>query len=321
MAMSVLVTGGSGIIGSHLVEALLQRGAVVRALDNLSTGHRANLAGALAHHGTQKAFTFIEGDVTDRTTVREAIAGVDYVFHQAALPSVQRSVEDPLTSNQVNVIGTLNVLMAAQEAGVRRVVYASSSSVYGDSAQLPKIESMPTNPLSPYAVSKLAAEAYCRAFTRVYGLETVSLRYFNVFGPRQDPNSLYAAVLPRFIEALLSHTPPVIYGDGGQSRDFTYIENVVQANLLALDAAGASGEAFNIACGESVTLKAVLECLAEVSSQVVEPEYQAPRAGDIKHSLADISKAERMLGYRPVIPFREGLKRTLEFFCQRRAFR
>lgn len=321
MAMSVLVTGGGGFIGSHLVEALLQRGASVRALDNLTTGHRTNLVGALAHPEAQKTFTFIDGDVTDRKTVREAIEGVDYVLHQAALPSVQRSVEDPITSNQVNVVGTLNVLMAAQEAGVRRVIYASSSSVYGDSPQLPKIESMPTNPLSPYAVSKLAAEAYCRAFTRVYGLETISLRYFNVFGPRQDPNSLYAAVLPRFIEALLSQKPPVIYGDGVQSRDFTYIENVVQANLLALDAAGASGEAFNIACGESVTLKAVLECLAEFSNQVVAPEYQAPRAGDIKHSLADISKAERLLGYRPVIPFREGLKRTLEFFRQRRASR
>jgi UDP-N-acetylglucosamine/UDP-N-acetyl-alpha-D-glucosaminouronate 4-epimerase len=321
MAMSVLVTGGGGFIGSHLVEALLQRGALVRALDNLTTGHRANLAGALAHPQARKTFTFIEGDVTDRKTIQEAIKGVEYVLHQAALPSVQRSVEDPITSNQVNVEGTLNVLVAAQEAGVRRVVYASSSSVYGDSPQLPKIESMPTNPLSPYAVSKLAAEAYCRAFTRVYGLETVSLRYFNVFGPRQDPNSLYAAVLPRFIEALLSKESPVIYGDGAQSRDFTYIENVVQANLLALEAAGAGGEAFNIACGEKVTLKAVLECLAEFSNQVIAPEYQASRAGDIKHSLADISKAERMLGYRPVIPFREGLKRTLEFFRQRRASR
>jgi UDP-N-acetylglucosamine/UDP-N-acetyl-alpha-D-glucosaminouronate 4-epimerase len=319
MVMSVLVTGGGGFIGSHLVEALLQRGASVRALDNLTTGHRANLAGVLAHPEVQKAFAFIEGDVTDRKTVQEAIKGVEYVLHQAALPSVQRSVEDPITSNRVNVEGTLNVLVAAQEARVRRVVYASSSSVYGDSPQLPKIESMPTNPLSPYAVSKLAAEAYCRTFTRVYGLETVSLRYFNVFGPRQDPNSLYAAVLPSFIGALLSKEPPVIYGDGSQSRDFTYIENVVQANLLALKATGAGGEAFNIACGESVTLKTVLECLAEFSNRVVAPEYQASRAGDIKHSLADISKAERMLGYRPVIPFHEGLKRTFEFFRQRRA--
>jgi UDP-glucose 4-epimerase len=319
MAMCVLVTGGSGFIGSHLVEALLQRGAEVRVLDNLTTGNRANLAAMLAHREGQGNCTFKEGDITDRTRVQEAVKGVDYILHQAALPSVQRSVEDPMTSNLVNVEGTLNVLLAARDAGVKRVVYASSSSVYGDSPQLPKVEHMATNPLSPYAVSKLAAEAYCRAFTRVYGLETVSLRYFNVFGPRQDPNSPYAAVLPRFIEALLGKKCPVIYGDGTQSRDFTYIENVVQANLLALDAVGVGGEAFNIACGESVNLKAVLHFLAEFSGQVVEPEYQAPRAGDVKHSLADISKAERLLGYRPVIPFREGLKQTFEFFRQRSA--
>jgi nucleoside-diphosphate-sugar epimerase len=319
MAMCVLVTGGSGFIGSHLVEGLLQRGADVRVLDNLTTGHRANLARVLTGREGQGKFTFIEGDITDRATVREAVKGVDYVLHQAALPSVQRSVEDPVISNLVNVEGTLNVLMAARDLGVKRVVYASSSSVYGDSPQLPKVEHMATNPFSPYAVSKLAAEAYCRAFTRVYSLETVSLRYFNVFGPRQDPNSLYAAVLPRFIEALLAKRAPVIYGDGTQSRDFTYIENVVQANLLALDAAGIGGEAFNIACGESVNLKVVLQFLAEFSGQLVKPEYQAPRAGDVKHSLADISKAARMLGYRPVIPFREGLKQTFEFYRQRRA--
>jgi nucleoside-diphosphate-sugar epimerase len=319
MAMCVLVTGGSGFIGSHLVEGLLQRGADVRVLDNLTTGHRANLARVLTGREGQGKFTFIEGDITDRATVREAVKGVDYVLHQAALPSVQRSVEDPVISNLVNVEGTLNVLMAARDLGVKRVVYASSSSVYGDSPQLPKVEHMATNPFSPYAVSKLAAEAYCRAFTRVYSLETVSLRYFNVFGPRQDPNSLYAAVLPRFIEALLAKRAPVIYGDGTQSRDFTYIENVVQANLLALDAAGIGGEAFNIACGESVNLKVVLQFLAEFSGQLVKPEYQAPRAGDVKHSLADISKAARLLGYRPVIPFREGLKQTFEFYRQRRA--
>jgi UDP-glucose 4-epimerase len=261
----------------------------------------------------------VEGDITDRATVQEAVRGADFILHQAALPSVQRSVEDPLTSNWVNVEGTLNVLVAARDAGVKRVVYASSSSVYGDSPRLPKVEHMATNPLSPYAVSKLAAEDYCRAFTRVYGLETVSLRYFNVFGPRQDPKSLYAAVLPRFIEALLDHKRPIIYGDGTQSRDFTYIENVVQANLLALNAVGVAGEAFNIACGESVNLQNVLQSLAEFVDQAVHPEYRAPRAGDVKHSLADISKAERMLGYRPVIPFREGLRQTFEYFRQRRA--
>jgi UDP-glucose 4-epimerase len=321
MAMSVLVTGGGGFIGSHLVEALLRREASVRVLDNLSTGHRTNLESALEPLEGRGTLTFIEGDITDRKTVEAAVRGVEFVLHQAALPSVQRSVEAPVTSNLVNVVGTLNVLVAAQEAGVKRMVYASSSSVYGDSPQLPKTEHMPTNPLSPYAVSKLAAEAYCRVFTRVYGIETVALRYFNVFGPRQDPTSLYAAVLPRFIEAFLCKAPPVIYGDGTQSRDFTYIDNIVQANLLALEAAGVGGEAFNIACGESVTLQAILQYLAEFSNQAVEPEYHAPRAGDIKHSLADISKAERMLGYRPVIPFREGLKRTFEFFRQRRASR
>jgi nucleoside-diphosphate-sugar epimerase len=319
MAMKVLVTGGSGFIGSHLVDALLRRGANVRVLDNLTTGHRANLAGVPTGCEGHGRFTFIEGDITDRTTVQEAVKGIDYVLHQAALPSVQRSVEDPMTSNMVNVEGTLNVLIAAREAGVRRVVYASSSSVYGDSPQLPKVEHMAPNPLSPYAVSKLAAEAYCRAFTRVYSLETVSLRYFNVFGPRQDPGSLYAAVLPRFIEALLDRKRPVIYGNGMQSRDFTFIENVVQANLLALEAEGVGGEAFNIACGESVDLRMVLQFLAEFSGQLVEPEYRAPRAGDVKHSLADISKAARMLGYRPAIPFREGLQQTFEFFRQRRA--
>jgi nucleoside-diphosphate-sugar epimerase len=319
MAMCVLVTGGSGFIGSHLVDALLQRGAKVRVLDNLATGNRANLAHALERRESHGNFTFNEGDITDRSTVQEAVRGVDYVLHQAALPSVQRSVEDPLTSNLVNVEGTLNVLVASRDAGVKRVVYASSSSVYGNSLQLPKVEHMAPNPLSPYAISKLAAEAYCRAFTRIYGLETVSLRYFNVFGPRQDPNSLYAAVLPRFIEALLGKKRPVIFGDGTQSRDFTFIENVVQANLLALDAVGVGGEAFNIACGESVNLKTVLQFLAEFSGQVVEPEYQVPRAGDVKHSLADISRAERMLGYRPAISFREGLKQTFDFFRQRRA--
>jgi nucleoside-diphosphate-sugar epimerase len=321
MAMCVLVTGGCGFIGSHLVDTLLRRGTEVRVLDNLATGRRANLAHVLECHEDRDKLTFMQGDITDRTTVQEAVKGVDYILHQAALPSVQRSVEDPLISNLVNVEGTLNVLVAARDAGVKRVVYASSSSVYGDSPQLPKVEDMAANPLSPYAVSKLAAEAYCRTFTRVYGLETVSLRYFNVFGPRQDPNSLYAAVLPRFIEALLGKRRPVIYGDGAQSRDFTHIENVVRANLLALDAAEVAGEAFNIACGESVDLKTVLQLLTEFSGQPVEPEYQAPRAGDVKHSLADISKAERMLGYRPVTPFREGLRQTFEYFRQRRASR
>jgi nucleoside-diphosphate-sugar epimerase len=321
MVMCVLITGGCGFIGSHLVEALLRSGAAVRVLDNLATGRRDNINQTRIQDGEPGQVTFLEGDITDRKAVQEALQGVDYVLHQAALPSVQRSVEDPLSTNLVNVEGTLNVLLAAREAGVKRVVYASSSSVYGDSPTLPKIEDMPPNPRSPYAVSKLSAEAYCRAFTQVYGLETVSLRYFNVFGPRQDPASPYAAVVPRFIDALLHQQRPVIYGDGKQSRDFTYIENVVQANLLAMTTSGVGGEAFNIACGASVRLLTVLQLLAEFSGQPLNPEYQAPRAGDVRHSLADISKAERMLGYRPVIPFREGLRQTLAYFRQRRVER
>jgi nucleoside-diphosphate-sugar epimerase len=319
MGICVVITGGAGFIGSHLVGAFLREGAAVRVLDNLATGHHKNLAQVVDASGQQAHFTFVEGDITDRKLVHEVVKGADYVLHQAALPSVQRSVEDPLTSNFANVEGTLNVLLAARDAGVKRVVNASSSSVYGDSAQLPKIETMPASPQSPYAVSKLAAEAYCQAFTRVYKLETVSLRYFNVFGPRQDPQSPYAAVVPRFIEALLRRTHATIYGDGQQSRDFTHIDNVVQANMLAIEAAGVAGEAFNIACGENVSLQTVLQLLTDLSGQPLDPEYQAPRAGDVRHSLADISKAERMLGYRPTIPFREGLRQTLEYYRQRRA--
>jgi nucleoside-diphosphate-sugar epimerase len=319
MAVCVVITGGAGFIGSHLVGAFLRSGAVVRVLDNLATGSRANLSRVIEESGRQATFTFVEGDITDRKLVHEVVQGADYVLHQAALPSVQRSVEDPLTSNLVNVEGTLNVLLAAREAGVKRVVNASSSSVYGDSAQSPKVETMPTNPQSPYAVSKLAAESYCRAFTRIYQLETVSLRYFNVFGPRQDPFSPYAAVVPRFIDALLLQRRPRIYGDGQQSRDFTYIDNVVQANMLAIEAVGVAGEAFNVACGGTISLQTVLQLLTELSGQPVHPEYHPPRAGDVRHSLADISKAERMLGYRPAIPFREGLRQTLDYYRQRRA--
>jgi nucleoside-diphosphate-sugar epimerase len=317
MAMCVLITGGSGFIGSHLVEALLRTEAVVRVLDNLSTGRRENLQEVLQRTADPRRMALIEGDITDRQTVQEAMRGVDYVLHQAALPSVPRSVKDPIGSNRVNVEGTLNILTAARDAGVKRIVYASSSSVYGDSPTLPKREDMPTDPRSPYAVSKLAGEAYCRAFTKVYGVETVSLRYFNVFGPRQDPSSPYAAVVPRFIEALLQRRPPVIFGDGKQSRDFTFIANVVQANLLAMQAPGVAGEVFNIACGESVDLLTVLDLLAELSGHAIEPEFQAPRAGDIRHSWADISKAQRLLGYRPVATFREGLQQTVAYFRQR----
>jgi len=316
--MRVLITGGAGFIGSHLVEAFLQAGAEVRVLDSLRTGRRENLAEVLERCAGQGSYTLFEGDITDRTHVQEAVVGADYVLHHAALPSVQRSVEDPLSTDRINVQGTLQVLVAARDAGVKRVIFASSSSVYGDTALLPKVEEMPSNPVSPYAVSKLAGEAYCRAFTRVYGLETVALRYFNVFGPRQDPHSPYAAVVPRFLDAILHNNPPVVYGDGLQSRDFSYIENVVRANLLAVSAPGVAGEVFNIACGEGVSLQDIIRLLAELLRRPVHPQYQAPRPGDIRHSRADISKAERMLGYRPLIRFREGLERTVTHYLQRR---
>ncbi len=316
MPIRVLITGGAGFIGSHLVGAFLEMGADVCVLDNMGTGHRENLQ----QSGGHGRLTLLEGEVTDGDLVRDAVRGVDYVLHQAALPSVQRSVEDPLRTDRVNVQGTLTVLTAAREAGVKRVIYASSSSIYGDTPRLPQCEDLPSNPCSPYAVSKLAGEAYCRAFTRVYGLETVSLRYFNVFGPHQDPSSPYAAVVPRFIDALRQNKPPLIYGDGLQSRDFTYIANVVHANQLALTATGISGEVFNIACGEAITLQAMLQSLSEFLGRPVHPEYHPPRTGDIRHSLADISKAERMLGYRPVVRFREGLEQTVQFYLKGGAY-
>ena len=318
MPMRVLITGGAGFIGSHLVEAFLQTGANVHVLDNLRTGRRENLQEIVNRYHGRESVRLFEGDITDPHAVQTAAMGADYILHQAALPSVQRSVEDPLSTNRVNVEGTLNVLNAARALGVRRVVYASSSSVYGDSPQLPKVESATLNPSSPYAVSKLAGEAYCRAFTRVYGLETVALRYFNVFGPRQDPTSPYAAVIPRFIEALLQSKAPVIYGDGTQSRDFTFIENVVRANVLAVQAPDVAGEVFNIACGEGISLLTIVQWLEGFFQRPVHPEFQPPRAGDIRHSRADISKAERMLGYRPLIGFQTGLEQTVRSYLQRR---
>lgn len=310
MPERVLVTGGAGFIGSHLVEALLRQGAAVRALDNFVTGRRENLAGCLSR------ITLIEGDITDLDTVRRASAGVDYVLHQAALPSVPRSVADPLGSNAANVTGTLNVLIAAREAGVRRVVYAASSSAYGNLDAEYKREDMPPDPRSPYAVAKLAGEHYCRAFTLTYGLETVSLRYFNVFGPRQDPNSQYAAVIPLFITAMLQGQPPSIEGDGYQSRDFTYVDDVVRANLLACTAPGVAGEVINIACGGEHTILSVVETLNRLLGTAIAPVFVAPRPGDVRHSRADIGKAGRLLGYRPQVSFEEGLARTLQWYRQ-----
>ena len=305
-----LVTGGAGFIGSNIVERLVANGQRVRALDNFATGKRQNLA------PWQDRIELVEGDLRDLETVRRALQGVGYVLHQAALPSVPRSIADPLTTHQVNATGTLNVLLAAREAGVRRVVYASSSSVYGNSPELPKREEMPTNPLSPYAVSKLAGEDYCRAFYNVYGLETVCLRYFNVYGSRQDPASQYAAVVPKFVTALLDGRQPVIYGDGTQSRDFTHVDNVVQANLLACRASpeAAAGEVFNVACGELYTLLDLVAGLEEVMGVRADPEFAPPRPGDVKHSQASVRKARERLDYAPVVRLEEGLRRTVAFY-------
>jgi UDP-glucose 4-epimerase len=305
-----LVTGGAGFIGSHLTEALVQRGACVRVLDNFCTGRRENIA----HLADQ--IELIEGDICDLEAVRHAMQGVDYVLHQAALPSVPRSIADPLTSHHVNVTGTLNVLIAAREAGIKRVVYASSSSVYGNSPVLPKREDMPLAPISPYASSKLAGESYCQAFTHAYGLETICLRYFNVFGPRQDPESQYAAVIPKFITALLRGDRPTIYGDGHQSRDFTYVTNVVHANMLACSADQAAGKVFNVAGGEQHTLLEIVTLLNRILGTALEPEFDPPRPGDVRHSLADTAQASHVLGYRPEIGLQTGLEYTAEWFRQ-----
>jgi nucleoside-diphosphate-sugar epimerase len=307
-----LVTGGGGFIGSNLVEALLARGDAVRVLDNFATGRRANLddAPAWARAGGT-TFDLVEGDIRDLPTCRRAIDGADYVLHQAAIPSVQRSVLDPATSNEVNVTGTLNVLLAARDAKVRRVVTASSSSLYGESESLPKVETMTPAPISPYGLQKLAGEIYCGVFHRLYGVATVALRYFNVFGPRQDPASEYSAVIPKFIAAIKAGADPVIYGDGEQTRDFSHVDNVVQANLKAC-AAGpeALGGAYNIACGERISLNDLVKILAGFAGRSVRPVYADGRPGDIKHSLAAIDRAEALLGYRPTVSVREGLKRT-----------
>jgi UDP-glucose 4-epimerase len=308
---TILVTGGGGFIGSHLVEALVEQGGRVRVLDNFSTGDPANL------EGVQDRIELIEGDITDLNTVRRALRGVEVVFHQAALASVPRSVANPLATHRVCVDGTLNVLLASRDAGVRRLVYAASSSAYGNSARLPKAETDPVGPLSPYAVAKLAAEHYCAAFSEVYGLETVRLRYFNVFGPRQSPDSPYAAVIPLFIQALTSLEAPVIHGDGEQSRDFTYVADVVQANLRAASAPGVSGRVYNVACGRRTTLLELVHHLNALLGTRIEPTHVPARLGDVRHSQADISRAVADLGYRPTTDVPEGLRRCLDWWQQR----
>lgn len=303
-----LVTGGAGFIGSHLVDAIVRRGDQARVLDNFSTGRRENLTHVM------REIELIEGDIRDAAAVRAAMEGVDYVLHQAALPSVQRSVQDPLTTNEVNVTGTLNVLQAAREADVKRMVVASSSSVYGDSPTLPKHEAMPTAPRSPYAVSKLAAERYALSFNIVYDLPTVALRYFNVFGPRQDPTSQYSAVIPKFITAMLKHEAPVIYGDGTQSRDFTYVANVVSANLLACERDEAVGQVMNVACGERYSLLDLHAELQRILGLEISPIFAEARKGDVKHSLAAIESARQYLGYQPVVTWNTGLEQTAKWY-------
>ena len=302
-----LVTGGAGFIGSHLAEELERRGERVRVADSLITGHRRNLA----HLRTVE---FVEGDLADLDVARTAVDGVDYVLHQAAIPSVPRSVTDPITSNRANIDATLNVLVAARDAGVRRVVYAGSSSAYGDMPTLPKREDMPTDPLSPYALQKLVGEQYLRLFTRLYGLETVTIRYFNVFGPRQDPSSAYSGVISLFAMRMLEGRAPTIQGDGGQTRDFTYVANVVDGVLRACTAPRASGEVINVAVGGRISINELCAMMASVLGSTVQPEYTPPRAGDVRDSQADITRAREILGYEPIVSFEEGLRRTLAWY-------
>jgi UDP-glucose 4-epimerase len=306
--MRILVTGGAGFIGSHLTEALVKQGHRVRVLDDLSSGRALNLKAVRAE------VEFRRGDCADLPTVRRAVAGVEAVFHEAAVPSVARSVKDPALAHRTGATATLNVLLAARDAGVRRVIYAGSSSVYGNTKELPKRETLRPRPLSPYAVSKLAGEEYLRIFAELYGLETLTVRYFNVFGPRQDPGSPYSGVISLFTTAMLAGATPVIYGNGRQSRDFTYVENVVRGNLLALRANGVRGQAVNLATGHRVTLLDLLRELGRITGRPARAEHRPPRAGDVRHSLADIRLARRVLGYKPVVAFEEGLRRTVEWY-------
>jgi nucleoside-diphosphate-sugar epimerase len=301
-----LVTGGAGFIGSHLTEELVRRGHQVRVADNLSTGNRGNLSHI-------PGVDFFEGDLADLAFATRATAGIDYVLHQAAIPSVPRSVNDPIASNRANIDATLNVLVAARDAGVKRLVFAGSSSEYGDSPTLPKREDMPSSPLSPYALQKVMGTQYCQMFTRLYGFETVVIRYFNVFGPRQDPGSPYSGVISLFATALIDGRQPIIYGDGEQTRDFTYVANVVDGVLRACEAPKAAGEAINVACGTRISLNELLRVMNTVVGTDLQPIYKETRAGDVKDSQADITKARTLLGYSPLVGLEEGLRHTLEW--------
>jgi nucleoside-diphosphate-sugar epimerase len=303
-----LVTGGSGFIGSHVVEELVNRGESVRVLDNLSTGRRENL-----DHIASR-IEFHEVDIRDLERIRPSFTGVDYVIHLAAIPSVPRSVKDPLTTNAVNIDGTLHVLLAARDAGVKRLVFAASSSAYGDNPILPRVENQPPRPLSPYALTKLAGEYYCQLFTQLYGLESVALRYFNIFGPRQNPDSPYTGVLSLFIAAYIRGETPIIFGDGEQSRDFTYVANAVKATLLACTAPGAASKVMNVGVGESFTLNYTIKLLNEIFGIQVTAQYRSPREGDVRESLADISLARQVLGYEPDFRYEDGLRKTVVWY-------
>ncbi|MBI1284975.1 MAG: NAD-dependent epimerase/dehydratase family protein [Thiobacillus sp.] len=315
MPETYIVTGGAGFIGSHLAERLLKEGQRVRIIDNFSTGKRANIAALVA--AFPDALEVYEVSITDGAAIAPIFKGVDYVFHQAALASVPRSIDDPVATNEANVHGTLNVLVASRDADVKRVAYAASSSAYGEVTAEYQVETMQPHPLSPYGVSKLAGEYYCQAFTQVYGLETVALRYFNVFGPRQDETSQYSAVIPKFISTMLAGKAPTIYGDGEQSRDFTYIDNVVHGNLLALKAPGVGGEMMNLATGGSVSLLQLVEKINRLLDTSIEPIHAPPRPGDIRYSRANIAKITDLLDFAPVVDFDSGLARTIDWFKSR----
>lgn len=305
-----LVTGGCGFIGSHLVKALVKRGERVRVFDNCTTGKVENIA------DVADKIEFCSADLQDIDAVSQAVEGIDYVFHQGALPSVARSVADPIATNNVNINGTLNLLVASRDADVKRVVYAASSSAYGNRPKSIKSEDLPPNPASPYALTKYVGECYCQIFTQLYGLETVALRYFNIFGPGQDSSSSYSAVIPLFISAYLNGEAPKIEGDGEQSRDFTYVANAVHANLLACHAEGVAGEVFNVGCGERASINQLATLIGEMMESDTKPVYVAPRPGDVRHSLADIQKAKRLLGYEPQVDLKTGLRRTVDWFLQ-----
>ena len=303
-----LVTGGAGFIGSNICKRLVSQGCFVRVVDNLLTGKKSNLAEVI------DKVEFVQADMGDSEVAQSAMKDIDVVLHQGALPSVPRSVDDPAATHRHCVDATFTLLLAARDVGIKRFVYAASSSAYGDTPTLPKVETMPPCPLSPYAVGKLVGEYYCSVFSEVFGLETISLRYFNVFGPQQDPTSQYAAAIPAFVTAILKDEPPTIYGDGEQSRDFTYVDNVVDANLLAARAERTKGEVINIACGQAVTVNEIIDMINNLLGKNVKPKYTAPRPGDVKHSLADITAAEKLIGFEPAVSFHDGLQKAIDWY-------